>query len=525
MNKDQVGKAQDQLLKRSTTVSFFTGLGVIAGFAVDVLFVARFGIGAETDAFFAAYTVPFILLTRLTALQPVFIPVLTGHRDDETAFSALLNASTLLALAVAALGALLARPLIAVTAPGFAPANADLAARLAAILFFRVPATAVAELCRGELYARQRFGLATFSSALPSLVTATLLVLMGSSSGIEAIAWSYVLGALAQAVLLAGLLFGPLGAPYRLALRHPAPIVRQTGRLVLAPLVGLFLRQGVTLAERILGSYLPAGSVTALSYANRLNSIVAGVFFEGIATASLPTLSQRWQNAKQAARAELTAVLKLMVTVAIPVGLTVAALSTPLVRLFFERGQVSRESALLLASVLGIYSLSLPFLGPFRAVQTYFYSIKDTRPIVILQGSLAALAVALDLILVWNLGALGLALGYALSCGLTTAFAIAWLVRRTADPSSPSGTGLDWWRLADSTWRLGLASGAMAITLFGISHWMEIAIVEAGRWELLVALGVSGLAGLAVFATLGTLLHVEAMAAVWHLARKQPSSQ
>jgi putative peptidoglycan lipid II flippase len=521
MMQTETSPSGEQLLRRTTTVSVLIGLSVAAGFLVDVLVVALFGIGAETDAFFAAYTVPFILITLLAAVQPVLVSILTGYRQDEIAFSVLLNAAALIALVVAAIGALLARPLVAGTAPGFDPVAAATTTRLARILFLRVPAAAVAEVCRAQLYARRRFGVATFGNAIPSLVTAAVLLILGRSLGIEVVAWGFIAGAAFQATLLFGLLCGPLGVTYHWTLRHspggegenPVSILRQTGRLLPAPLAGLILRQAVILAERILGSYLSAGSVTALSYANRLNSAVAGIFFDGITTASLPSLAERWsQSAKDAFRQEFTNLLKLMATVSLPVGLAIAVLSTPLVRLLFERGQVDRQAAILLATVLGVYSLSLPSLGVFRAVQTGFYALKDTRPIIGLFGGLAALTIGLDLLLVWRLGAVGLALAFAASCGIMMLVGLAWLVRRIDH--------LEWRQWFGSAWRLGIASAAMAATLLSVSWWLGATMADAGQWGVLATLVGSGLAGLLVFVGLGMVLRLEVILTVLDVIRR-----
>jgi putative peptidoglycan lipid II flippase len=339
--------------------------------------------------------------------------------------------------------------------------------------------------------------------------------------GIEIVAWGFVAGASLQAMILAGLLFGPLGARYYWTLRHSpggedgnsVSILRQTGRLLPAPLTGLVLRQAVILAERILGSYLPAGSVTALSYANRLNSALAGIFFDGITTASLPSLAERWsQNAKDAFRQELINLLKLMVTVSLPVGLAIAALSTPLVRILFERGQVDRQAALLLAMVLGVYSLSLPSLGLFRAVQTGFYALRETRPIIGLFGGLALLTVGLDLMLVWQLGAVGLALAFALSCGIIVVVGLVWLARWIDQ--------LEWRQWLGSVWRLGIASGAMAATLLSASWWLGATLEPAGQWGVLVTLVVSSLAGLVVFVGLGVMLRLEVLLTLLDVIRR-----
>jgi putative peptidoglycan lipid II flippase len=487
------------LLRRASTVSAFTTLGVAAGFLLDVLLVARFGIGAQSDAFFGGYTIPLILVTTTMAISPVFVTILAGLRDDGTAFGVLLNAAGLVSLAVAVLGALLARPLIEITTPGFSPSTAAQAAALARILFARVPVATLAEVCKAKLYAERRFGLASSSNVLPNLITILLLVLPGAGSGIHVVALGLVAGTLAQAALLMGVLFGALRVPYRWTLRHPTPLLSQTGRLLVAPLAGLLLRQGVTLAERFFGSHLAAGSVTALSYANRLTMTVGGVTLDGIATAGLPSLAERWKEGPSArARDELASLMRLMVSVALPVGLLMAALSTPAVLLFFERGQVDHQSALLMGAVLSAYALSLAPLGPFRAAQTYFYAVQDSRPIVVLHGSLTALTVLLDLLLVQLLGAVGLALSFTLSSGIIAVLSILWLARMAGSAG--------WRRLLDSSWRLGLACLAMAAAAYGASRWLQGLTADSGRWGLILSLSLSSMAGLALLVVTAGLL-------------------
>jgi putative peptidoglycan lipid II flippase len=487
---------------------------VAVGFLVDVLLVARFGVGASTDAYFGGYTVPLILVTCLTAIEPVLVTILAGYRGDEGAFGVLLNAAGLISLALAALGALVARPLVGATMPGFAPETAAQATLLARILFARVPATAVSEVCKAELYARRRFGLATLSNVFPSLITAIVLALPRTGWRIEIVAISTVAGALVQAVVLTAVLLGHWRVPYRWTLRHTAPVLSQTGRLLAAPLVGLLLRQGVVLAERFFGSHLAAGSVTALSYASRLTMTVAGIGLDGINTASLPSLADRWrQGATRDARDELAALLKLMVAVAMPVGLTVAALGTPLVLLFFQRGQVDRQAALLMGTVFSVYSLSLLALGPFRAAQNFFYAVREMTPIIVLHGSLTALAVLLDWVLIGPLGPVGLALSFVISSGIIVVAATVWMARRAGD--------LGWRRQADSFWRLGLASVAMAGVALVLSARMQPAALAWGRWGLILTLALSGLAGCLVFVGVGGVLRVEPIVSLWRLARER----
>jgi putative peptidoglycan lipid II flippase len=503
-----------RLLKRSTTVSSFTALGVGIGFLVDVLLVARFGIGVSTDAYFGGYTIPLILVTCLVAIEPVLVTILAGHRQDESAFSILLNAAGLVGLTVAALGILLARPLVQGTMPGFPPETAAQATLLARILFARVPGTAVAEVCKAELYTRRRFGLATFSNVFPSLLTAVVLVLPRTGTAIEVVAASVVAGTLLQAVVLTAALFGPFHLPYRFTLRHTTPLLSQTGRLLVAPLVGLLLRQGVVLAERFFGSNLQAGSVTALSYASRLTMTVAGISFDGISTAALPSLAERWsQGATKEARDELAALLKLMLIVAVPVGLLAAALGTPLVLLFFQRGQVDRQGALLMGTLFSIYSLSLLGLGPFRAAQNLFYAVKEMRPIIILHGSLTAVTLVLDWILVRRMGVTGLALSFAVSSAIIAVAAMVWMAEHVGN--------LDWRRLGDLFWKWGLASLAMAGVAIALGRWLQQVTQQWGRWGLVLVVILSGVGGALALVGIASLLRAEPISVLWRAVRER----
>jgi putative peptidoglycan lipid II flippase len=518
-------------------------MAVLAGFALDVLVVARFGIGSTTDAFFAAYTIPLVLIGCAAALQPVLVSLLSAEVSPGTSqagdpprsdlFSALMTTTGLAAVALAGVGIAAAGPAMGLVAPGLNAPTTVLAVGVARVLFLRVPGAAVAEVLKVGLYAQRRFVAPTLSNAVPSLTAVGLLVATanrspgGNHREIGVVAAGLVVGTLAQVALLAVLLFGrrPVAYRWRLrSIRSELPALRQAGGLVVAPLAGLLLRQAVTVAERILGSFLPAGSLTALSYANRLTMVAAGVFFDGMTTASMPSLAAAWaQGAGEAVRNMAHRLLGLAWLVAAPLGLGVAALSPPLVRLFFQRGQVDPDSAQLLAMVLGIYALSLPWLGPYRAVQTFLYATRQPGVVIVLHGILAAVTIGLDLVLVRWLGVAGLAAGFATGCCVTLAAGLAWLARR-------GGGWPDWQQIADSAWRVGLASAASAVVVFWSSRMLDGAVRSAslwgamagtGRWSQVVVVGISGLAGLAVLIGVGTLARAEAVVGMWRLVRRK----
>ena len=75
-------RAGRSLLAGSATVSVFNALGVLAGFALDALVAAWFGVGLQTDAYFSAYRLPNAITSVITmvagaALVPMFARMLS----------------------------------------------------------------------------------------------------------------------------------------------------------------------------------------------------------------------------------------------------------------------------------------------------------------------------------------------------------------------------------------------------------------------------------------------------------------
>ena len=143
---------------------------------------------------------------------------------------------------------------------------------------------------------------------------------------------------------------------------------------------GAIVRQGINVAETVVAAFLPPGSVTIISYANRLTFVISSVFLTSVTTASTPAMSQAMSlGRKTQVRSLLISALRLTAFVALPLGLAMAALGVPVIRMLFERGRFTPEASQLTGVVLSFYAISIIFLGYARVVQAYFYAALRTR--------------------------------------------------------------------------------------------------------------------------------------------------
>lgn len=287
-------------------VGGITLLSRILGFARDLLVARLFGADAGTDAFFVAFKVPnfFRRLFGEGAFASVLVPVLheaehRGSREELRrlldSLSGVLGAGVLLMTLV---GLLIAPILILAFAPGFAgqPARQDLAAELLRLTLPYVAFVVLAALAGAVLNLRERFGIPAFTPVLLNLaiIGCALWLAPRLEQPILALGWGVLFGGLIQlAVQLPflarlGLLprprLGPAGwhAGTRQFLRRLGPVV-----------LGVSVTQINLLIDTFLASFLAAGSISWLYYADRLVEFPLGILGATLGIVILPHLSRQ----------------------------------------------------------------------------------------------------------------------------------------------------------------------------------------------------------------------------------------
>ena len=292
------------LLRSISTVGAFTMASRILGFVRDALIAALVGAGPVADAFFVAFKLPnlFRRLFAEGAFNAAFVPLYAtelseGGRERARAFADQAFAVLAWSLAVFVALAELAMPLLMrVFAPGFLdrPETFDLAVLFARIAFPYLLFVSLVSLAGGILNAHHRFAAA---AATPILLN---LCLIGAILGLarftptpgHALAWGVFAAGIVQCLFL----FATLSkAGERLRAVRPAlgPKVRLLLRRALPVAVGAGAYQINLAIDMIVASFLPAGSISYLFYADRISQLPLGVVGVAVGTVLLPVLSRQ----------------------------------------------------------------------------------------------------------------------------------------------------------------------------------------------------------------------------------------
>jgi putative peptidoglycan lipid II flippase len=159
-----------------------------------------------------------------------------------------------------------------------------------------------------------------------------------------------------------------------------------------------------------------SGTATALYLGQRMYQFPLGIFGIALGTVLYPVLTQHAQRGEfDALRTDLTRGLRLVVEIGLPASAGLAVLSGPLASLLFRHGQFDAEDARFASRMIAVYGSGVWVYIGLAIVNRAFYATGDRMTPVRL-GSLAlTLNVLLNVLLVWLVGGIGLALGSVLA--------------------------------------------------------------------------------------------------------------
>lgn len=467
------------LLRATAGVGAVTSLSRVLGFVRDMVIASSFGAGTAADAFFVAFRIPNFLRRLLAegAFTQAFVPVLGERRarDDHHGVRMLVaHAYGVLGLVVGVicvLAVVLAPYLVRLFAPGFdgAGQRADLAAQLLRITFPYLACVSMAAVTAGVLNTYGRFAVPALSPVLLNLcmIGAALWLAPRLAEPITALAWGVLIGGVAQVLwqLPFAARLGLLPRP-RVSLADPG--VRRILGLMVPGAVGASAAQINLLIDTVLASFLVAGSVSWLYFADRLLEFPLGVFAIAFATVTLPRLSAQYARADaQAFSATLDWALRWTCLIGVPAGVGLAVLAGPLLATLFGYGAFGAHELARTRECLWAYAPGLAALMAVKVLAPGFYARQDMRSP--LRAALISMAVntLLGLMLIGPMRHAGLALATALA-GYVNALLLLHGLRSCGAYRPAAG----WVRFAAS---VAAASVAMGLALW----WADAA---AGSW-------------------------------------------
>ena len=444
----------------------------VIGLVRDRAVAYFFGSGAFADVYRLALRAPNFLQNLLGegTLSASFIPIYSrmleeGREEDAGRFAgAIFGILAAVAFGAAILGVLLAEPFVAVIASGFLDDADKLAAgeividRYAlAVTVTRLtfPMTAFLVLsawCLGVLNSHRRFLLSYFApvawnvALLAALFGGAYLYLgdpfgIGELDVVPADALSRILVAVFVGGIAGGVLQFAVQLPTVLKLLRgfkPSVSLSVVGvREAIAAFVPVVLGRGAYQLSGYLdfwlSTFVAAGALGAIGYAQTLYLLPISLFGMSVAASELPELSRISKAELDTFLTRVAGSIRQIFYLIIPTVVGYLGFGALVVGAFYQTGQFNADDTWQVTLVLAAYSLGMVATTAGRLLQNAFYALNDTKTPariavwrVAISGVIgAALMFALDRFSVADvtgivsdgdplrLGAVGLALGSA----------------------------------------------------------------------------------------------------------------
>ncbi len=404
-----------KLTKKNTafTAAFMVAATLCAkvcGMLRDILIAAMYGTStAEAIAFSSASRIPvlFFDIALGSAVTSAFIPIFNDCLSSNGKKKALefsnmfINLILVITGILSLLGIVFAKPLVNVIAGGYEGEILSLIASLVIILFPMIIFTGVAFCFVGILQSFGEFIVPSIISLVSNAFLILYIFVFKNSYGVKGVAIAMLISWSLQLLVQIPALY-KCGYRYRPILSFKDENIKKVCILALPIIFSSWVQPINNLINIRLASTLSdGGSVAALDYANRLYIILVGVFTYAVTNIIFPALSRAESAGNREEFSDIVSKgIRYVLVVIVPVMAGFLILSTPIVRLVYERGQFDSHSTYLTASALFYYSLGMAGYAVMEVANRAFYAMHDGKTPMIISVSGISINIIMSIILV-----------------------------------------------------------------------------------------------------------------------------
>ncbi len=409
--------SSSKLAKSSIIVSVILALGYIVSFIKESIIAKYFGVSADVDAYTIAITIPVVLFSIVTvSIRSVIVPIYSDLLYNKTKniadkfISNILCCVSIVLMGVIVVMEVGADYLTWFFAPGFDSTTHDLSTNLLRITLPSILFTVINDVLTGLLNVHKRFIAPSCSLFVLNIGIIFTIIFLYANLGIIAAAFGYIIGGAMSMLYMIAVstrkyrfcfVFDFKDEFLKKTLKQTIPVVWSTSIAEINAVI-----------NRMIASFLFVGSISALSYANKINSIFISFFITAVATIVYPLYaeSSAKKNIEQLSdRVNFT--LSLYTMILTPIVVSVLCLRKEIVSVAFARGVFDASAVGATSSLLGCYCLGLLFMSFRETLTKVFYSMQDMKTPAKNATIGVLLNVGLNLTLPFVLGVEGLALG------------------------------------------------------------------------------------------------------------------
>lgn len=468
-------------------ISICTLASRVLGLVRELLFVRSLGARAISDAFLTALRIPntFYEIFAGGACSPAILPVLMQTRRDYGEHAA--NQLTTAVLGILCSGvsllclliSLFPYSILALIVPGFSAEQVHATIALLRIfLVFMWVNTGTAVLAE-TLRSKKYFFIPSMGQVIVNIAFISgLLAYMWLGISITALAYFVVAGGIAQFLMhmLASCYTGYRPAwPSRITWKHASVVIKKFFPCVITSginEIALFI-------ELQFASYLPAGSISLMTYASSIMRLPFGVLVHPLVTVALPELAKVQSYAPSRLAFLMFEMIKMITWALGPLIILLTWFSHDIFLALYGTSQLSATSIITLQYLLLIKLCGLLFLSINHVCLQIFYVRHETEVPTMVSLATAAWSVVATYLLYPTYGIYGIAVSGVATMIVRTLIFLRLLHART-NISAYTIRLLIFWKNTCLQWVICIAPWLAAIT--GVRFLLSTSAMHSLLW-------------------------------------------
>lgn len=407
--------------KTAMIIMAITIISKLFGFGREITLSYYYGASGLTDVYFIALTIPGTLFTFFsTAIVTSYIPLYSRIMKEEGRSSAngftsnLLHFVMAIAILLVILVFVFTPEIVKLLAVGFEGETLRLAVLFTRVSIFGVFASGAITILTGYLQLNNKFIIpALIGFPLNFAVIASIVI--SHRTNVIVLVFGTIAASFLQLLFI-------LPSVYQSGYRHKMVFsVRdkhiKTMLIVILPvLLGTSANQINTLVDRTLASSIAIGGISALSYADRLNDFLQGLFVLSIVAVIYPSISRMASEGRlDEFKLLVGKSVNMMLLLILPASVGAMVFARPIVELLFGNGAFDERALVMTSSALIFYAIGMAAFGVREVLSKAFYSMQDTKTPMYNAALSVVLNSVLNIILSRFLGISGLALATSIS--------------------------------------------------------------------------------------------------------------
>jgi len=427
---------KNSLVKSSFGVTIILIGGYFLSFVKEAVVASYLGVSNIADAYTIAIQIPVTLFSFVAvSINSIVIPLYTDKLYKEGNFKAnlfvnnFLNTILILSVLFIIFGELFSGYIIYLFAPGFSIETHNLATTLLRITFPTVIFTAVTQLLTAVLNSNKKFVLPSLSVYLLNIGLIITIVLLYTKIGVKAACLGQIIGAFFQLSFI--LVIAKKYFKYKFYINLKDKELIKAAKMSLPVMWSISVAQINAIVNRIVASFFFVGTIAALSYASKLNTVFSSLFISAISTIVFPLYAEATakNNLKQLNKLFNFTISTFSLFI-IPLILGLIIYKTEIITIAFARGAFDLKAINTTKELFLYYTFGLLFMAFRQTVTRVFYSLKDTKTPAKNATLGVIINIVLNLTLPFIMGAKGLALSASISAMIISLRLIYLLKKR-----------------------------------------------------------------------------------------------